>query len=477
MIAMPAAQGGQCIVKTKLTALKITLTSLCGLFCSWAVASTPLVELDDEQLAATRGQALLSLSYISPQDQYNFEAQRVNGDKSVGFYKLGLEADVALNANVRKLQLGCGGVNGINGCDIDIDNLSLSGLKTDANGKMLPMTSAERASSSAQLSNPFIEFAIKSPDQTSTREVVGLRLSAEKVVGLLTAGSNNTEANGINSLSGYLKINGYGNATTSDGVFGLKPGETVRSYADINLPVCSGCGSMQGYIAGYGANDSKNTGLKIPSMKAPFQINNAVVSGTRMTAANVSAIAQIPSIPINSNSGQLGVALDQKACSFVIACAQYTFIKLNTSVDNLTANINFSEGLGYIHNLPISSAMYLGLQKQQLRWPGAEEVANSGWWLSLQDPVNLGDISPRDKVDISSVYPQFAKLLGEKLAEDQYKIKIGLADGISAIFQAGISKNISPINMQGESVNIALKNLILETQNVTPNCYGGMRFC
>lgn len=463
-------------MKTKLTTLKRALTGLCGLYCSWAVASSSLVELDDTQLSATQGQALLSLSYISPHDQYNLETRRAGGDSSIGFYKLGLEANVEINANVRKLQLGCGGLNGINGCDIDIDNLALSGLKTDANGNMLPMTSDERAASSAQLSNPFIEFAIKSPDQASLREVVGLRLSAEKVVGLLTAGTNNTEANGINSLSGYLKINGYGNAKTSAGVFGLKPGEVVNTVADTAFFGCtSGCDKNAGLTAGYG--NAKNTGLKIPAMTAPFQINNAVVSGTRMTAANVGAIAQIPSIPITDQSGQLGIRLNSRVCGFGLICVQDTFIKLNTTVDNLTANINFSEGLGYIHNLPISSAMYLGLQNKQLRWPGAEEVANPGWWLSLQDTVNLGDISPRDQVDISSVYPQFAQILGEKLKEDQYKIKVSIVDGLQAFFQQGITKNISPINMQGESVNIALKNLILDTQNVTPNCYGGMRFC
>lgn len=461
----------------KSTILKTTLTGLAALSCCWAAAANnSLIELDDEALSATQGQALLSLSYIAPRDVLNLESGRRGGDANIGFYKLGLEADVELNANIRKLQLGCGGVNGIGGCDIDIDNLALSGLKTDAQGKMLPMTAEERASSSAQLSNPFLEFAIKSPDQASTREVVGLRLSAEKVVGLLTAGTNNTESNGINSLSGYLKINGYGNAKTSAGVFGLKPGEVVYTVADTAFLGCtSGCDKNAGLTAGYG--NANNTGIKIPAMTAPFQINNAVVSGTRMSAANVNAIAQIPSIPITDQSGQLGIKLNSRVCGLLVACVQNTFIKLNTTVDNLTANINFSEGLGYIHNLPISSAMYIGLQSKPLRWPGAEEVANQGWWLSLQDPVNLGDISPRDQVDISSVYPQFAQLLGEKLKEDQYKIKVSIVDGLQAFFRAGINKNISPINMQGESVNIALKNLILDTQNVTPNCYGGMRFC
>ena len=160
--------------------------------------STTLQHMSDAQLAETTGQALMSLSYIGPADVTNLESKRLGGDKNIGFYKLGLEAELELNANIKKLQLGCGGVNGAGGCDIDIDNLSLSGIADTRIG---------RTSSSAKLTNPFIEFAIKNPQSASQREIVGLRLSAERAVGLLTAGlENSNQANGINSLSGYMKV-------------------------------------------------------------------------------------------------------------------------------------------------------------------------------------------------------------------------------------------------------------------------------
>ena len=90
-------------------------------------------------------------------------------------------------------------------------------------------------------------------------------------------------------------------------------------------------------------------------MVAPFTVNNAVVSGNRLTSANVNASALIPDIPINQNSGQLGASLNQQACVALFICVQNTFIKLNTTVTGLKADINFSEDLGYIHNLPINS--------------------------------------------------------------------------------------------------------------------------
>ena len=455
---------------------KIGLKPLTWAIFALSCGSVPLVYansnlsvMTDEQMSETTGQALMSLSYISPTDSANLQSKNAPGS-NIGFYKLGMEAELELNANIKKLQLGCGGVNGAGACDIDIDNLSISGQGA---------TSAERASSSAKLTNPFLEFAIRNPQSASTREVVGLRVSSEKAQGLLTVGTNNDQPNGINTLSGYMVVDGYGNATTKEGTFGLKPGETVNTTADIGILLCtSGCGSNQGLTAGYGAGSSgSNKGIKIPSMVAPFTVNNAVVSGNRLTSANVNASALIPDIPINQNSGQLGASLNQQACVALFICVQNTFIKLNTTVTGLKADINFSEDLGYIHNLPINSSVYLALQQQALQWPGAKEVALKGWWLSMQDPVNLGDITPTDQIDISSVYGQFATILGQKLQEPAYKISVNTGDGLQALFGSGITKTVSPVNLSDRSVSIGLKDLKLSTQNVVPNCYGSLKFC
>lgn len=451
----------------KLNPIKFALLICASAF---SISGSAMQQMSDQELADTTGQALMSLSYLAPTDSANLETHRTGGDKNIGFYKLGLEAKVAINANIKKLQLGCGGINGANGCDIDIDNLSLSGMADTKEG---------RVASDAVLTNPFLEFAIKNPTKASTREVVGLRLSAEKVLGLLTVGNNNDVPNGINSLSGYMVVSGYGNAVTKAGTFGLNPGETVYTTADVNIPLCtSGCGNDVPILAGYGQGASgSNTGIKIPSMVAPFVVSNSVVSGTRLTTANVSARAQIPDIPISSSSGQLGASLQQPTCIALLVCVQDTYFKMNTTISNLSANISFSEGLGYIHNLPINSPFYLGLQQQSLQWPGAVETANKGWWLSMQDPINLGDISPTNQVDISSVYPQFAQILGQKLQQPDYKISVDLWDGLKALFGAGITKDITPINLSDSSVNINLNNLKLATQNIVPNCYGGLKFC
>lgn len=125
----------------------------------------------------------MSLSYIAPNDSTNLMTKYSSGS-NIGFYKLGLEVDMDLNANIRNLQLGCGGINGAGQCDIDIKNLSLSGLPANYNpssGNPPDFGAAGRASTSALLTNPFMEFAVKNSNSASTREIVGLRFSAEKL--------------------------------------------------------------------------------------------------------------------------------------------------------------------------------------------------------------------------------------------------------------------------------------------------------
>ena len=76
------------------------------------LAQSSLIALNDHELGDIAGQALMSLTYISPSDEKNLQTQHAPESK-VGFYKLGMEADIELNANIRKLQLGCGGTIGV----------------------------------------------------------------------------------------------------------------------------------------------------------------------------------------------------------------------------------------------------------------------------------------------------------------------------------------------------------------------------
>lgn len=189
--------------------LSISILALSS-FSTFVAADTGLTLLSDSEMAAETGQGLVNLSYLAAGQAGNPMA----GSSGVSFYTLGIEADVSVNANIKKLQLGCGGSNGANGCDIDIDNFSL-GCIANSVGTCISLPATGRQINGAVtdnsvgnqsqmkdflLSNPFFQFAIKNPNTASTREVVGIRIGAQNVSGPLSFGN-------INSFSGYLTAN------------------------------------------------------------------------------------------------------------------------------------------------------------------------------------------------------------------------------------------------------------------------------
>lgn len=478
------------MMKFKHMALATSIGMLMSISAT-SYAEIGLTSLSDDEMAAETGQALFNLSYLAPGDSGNYE-----GGNNIGFYKLGLEAEMQINANIKKLQLGCGGVNGANGCDIDIDNLSLSGNSTTREG---------RASSDAVLTNPFIQFAIKNPDKASLREVVGFRVSSEKVQGLLTAGTaNSTTPNGINSISGYMKvqsdasgvIKGYANTLASrDNLFGAN--EVT--------------GRLQALGLGGAAEvtfKTSNGGFNIPAISNNYFETPAIkVNGNRISSTVLSAPVTVPNIyvgrgsnyPLNGNVEYNGVqhqtgtsepsgiytqggAVEATvtSCTF-LACAlasegkKFSNVYMNGTISNITANLNLTQSLGLIHSLPINSPMYLSLQQTALHWPGAnvDDIAQRGWWMSFADPVNIGNVNPTDPLDISPLFPQISAFVSQYLATNPAKTNDlgGLLGGST------LDVNIGTIDLKNAPLTLNLSNLQLTNQNFVPNCYGNLTFC
>lgn len=488
--------------------------SIATVLFSQGLYASSMVDLTDDELSKVQGQALMSLSYISPVDTKNLESTRTGSTKDIGFYKLGMEAEIELNANIKKLQLGCGGVNGIGDCDIDIDNLSLSGLKVDSNGKPLAMTNEERAASSAKITNPFIEFAVKNPESASMRQVVGFRLSAEKALGLLSAGTENTGvANGINTISGYMKvqsdssgiIKGYATtAATRDNLYGtyLNPNDLV----------------ITGALKALGLNgaDFKTSagGFNIPQINNNyFEIPAILVNETRAKSKILSAPVNVPNIyvggpgdanyPVNgsvqyNSSGPHDPAYQEPSAIYTqggrveatvtrcygISClvAQegdvFQNVYMNGQISNITANLNLNQSLGLIHNLPINSPFSLSLQQQALQWPGAksDDVAQKGWWMSFADPVNIGYVVPQDPIDISPLFPQIASAVSYYLRRGGGN-EANTSDLGGLLGGGDLTVDIGNIDLRNSALNLNISNLKLTNQNFAPNCWGGLKFC
>ncbi|WP_332604222.1 hypothetical protein [Acinetobacter sp. ESBL14] len=457
--------------------LSIIFLGMVGVFVNPAYATTStLKSMTDSELSATTGQALMSLSYISPTDLANKEAQRAGGDKTIGFYKLGLEAEMELNVNIKKLQLGCGGVNGTGGCDIDIDYLSLSGLGNSATSNTdSDADRAARAGSSAVLTNPFIEFAIKNPDKASTRQVVGLNLSAEKALGLITFGlENGATKTGINSLSGYMEIaattglanvNGFGDSLVA-GEAGKSTLNQSDGYDPITGKVCSLpllCVPTINFTTdSYALNlRDKATGSNI--LKGDLTLGQQAITGKRISTANLTATAKVRDIDLSGNivANAIGLKLDRQVTG---------------TIQNLLVDVAISENLGYFHKADLNgTAASLSLQSQNIQWTNNKSVSQNGWWLEFSNPIDIGFIQPTLNVDIpkatlNEAFAQVSKYLNDN------PINCGTFGVLNCLF--GDTIPTGTVNLVNATrPQMGLTDLQLATQNFTPNCYGTLKFC
>ncbi|MCY6411766.1 hypothetical protein QTA56_06380 [Acinetobacter sp. VNH17] len=339
-------------------------------------AASNLHSLDDDQMRQATGQALLYMGTTLGTDiDPDYKNKYGGGTSDFNFYKMGLQADLEINANIKKLQLGCGGVNGAGGCDIDIENLALSGVPTQVKSDGTPVwnyTGAtdssgalinERASSDAILRNPFIEFAIKNPNDLATREMAGVRLSAEGIKGYMTAGTYNDTATstlnqgGINTFSGYIIVDQTAaSAKTQAAKFGLTEDQKiyVPVYAALDWSLIaslqarraaytdvSAMGSSKPSDKGVSASTltSDTWGINIASLAVNFQFPQTVVTGNRMSQLNL----KVDNVPINpivvsAKDGPIYVAMDQSIVTGGLA----SIIGLN-EVKNATFFMGFAD--------------------------------------------------------------------------------------------------------------------------------------
>lgn len=422
-----------------------------------------MVMLDDEQLSEVTGQALFIM-----------DGQAGTGaSQGLEFYKVGLDAMLEINMNIGKLQLGCGGINGP-GCDIDIDNLSLSGPQNCPGG---------RVNCSAELTRPFIEFAIEN-DNTPFREVVGFRLSAERALGLLSAGQNDGTVNGINTLSGYMQI-----APTT--------GSTVTQDANFNqmiegLITTGSCGTGGGRNITCAGFRTSGGGIAIGSQGVDFNVPGFTVSGSRLNSLSVDGITSSLDIPINFEDGSLVATLvglnatdgtDYNRCLYVFVCGiTLQNVRLQTVLRNLGVEISLDQDLGLIHNIPVNNPFSLSFQSKQVYWPGAEadDIAQAGWWMSFADPVQLGDLSTPAgfEVDISDVLPQVASFVSNYLRTRGNAAFSPFGDAVGGVFTGNLDLALPDVNLAGSTAQLDLVNLPLgAAQNVVPNCWGSANFC
>ena len=331
---------------------------LCGAFLLLATflaggaaplpAEAALQPLDDDVLSEVTGQALFLSDKINP----NSLPGAGGGGSSTDFtfYRVGLDVLLALNMNIDKFQLGCGGVNdAINSsvCDIDMDYVRLMGRgagQTSPDGLPIGGVGAP-VSSDFKLIRPYLEIAVRNDGNKTAREVAGIKIGAQSADGYFGVGrfNSSTSHEGINAVSGYLNT-------------------SLIGY----IRFTSGLGSAAACI-GPATQNSACNGL------SPFTPPTARTTGTRQTRM------QVPDTPLENLHGASGLL------SLFSGATQYA----NIDVD-----------LDYLHGFALNNTndFFLSMQRERIRYPrydksGYAVQANTGWWMNVPS-VELHGLEP-----------------------------------------------------------------------------------
>lgn len=332
-----------------------------------------LEPIDDEVLSTVTGQSLFVGDFIpgSPGDE--------NGGR-FDFHRMGLDVDLALNASIDKLQLGCGGFNesiASNACDIDMDYVRLMGLNSTGDGGH-----PDGPLSDFILKRPYIEIAVAGSGVTM-REVVGIKVGSESANGYFGVGR--TYANGQQNLE-------FGGACNTASGAGNATGR---------LNCHTGLNRMSGYL---------NTELsgKFP-LSLPLGGNGWACFGL-MTGA-----AALPQCAAGDNQGVWGLGPNGNKLMVEIAGSRLTemreIVELDLDAQILGINLDHAyagivQNLRFLHGFALddTSDFFLSFQREKVAYPtydknGFAYPANAGWWMNVPyvgvrnfvgDTVDLG---------------------------------------------------------------------------------------
>lgn len=351
--------------------LSMAMLGIMGSSVFAAPTTSQMTALSDHELAAESGQALFNMSFI--------DVGGTNPNTDLGFYKVGIEAQVELNANIKRLQLGCGGFKGV-GCDVDLENVSFTGIvptRDKANG-----TDAGPASD-FMLNNPFLELAIKNPTNAATREVVGVKIGADSVWGMLSIGDPGPNPDKVSSHTGINSLSAH-------------------------LPTIITGGIVPTHLCTFSANDPSGCGF-----------------GGELTRTDSTITVDTP------NPGDNRFDLVMQRASRVALNG----IKVK-SLLNLTINSNLDQSLKFIHNIvsgtdannngkydtgdAVAKNFGISVQGQDIKWNtnGAWLNAQKGWWLELPES-KIENFTTRD------VYATLGAIAGlnlKDLNQNQYPV-------------------------------------------------------
>lgn len=463
------------------TSIQFLLCMAISLLLAFPVANA-MEPISDSEMSNITGQALIMTS----------KTQGTGISSNTTFYKMGLDAALNLNVNMKKLQLGCGGINGP-GCDINIDNFSLHGTP-GVNGCS---PSGGTANCDMTLTRPSITLAIQNDGSATARKMIGFMFSAENMTGQLTAGVNDGTENGINAMSGYFKIaSGPGYAVTAADNIDV-------SHGELHVPICV---TIFGGCVANGTAESSSGSIIVPGLGDPnnpksgvaFVMPSFAYYGYRgfsggNTEAKVNNIqATLPDISLTDpsicpahckNGGQGPVDLLATVWGINITEKAY----MSGVIQNMKANFDLTEPLGYFHLIPIDSPAQLSFQSKAVLWPGQQAAYHSqrGWFMYIKNPIVIATQSSPlttpigTAVPIKSVENDNAIMSAVNDYFSTHKIEVSASSAIGGAFGADLQVPLGNLDFSSLSpTQLSLVGLPLGTSQTPPqNCYGNYTFC
>jgi hypothetical protein len=383
--------------------------------------------MDDTDLSVVEGQAFFQT------DKLVGTGSIATGTTGITFYKVGLDAQLDLNMNIKELELGrtSTGVD-IWGRDVAFGCTATTGTP----GTCVSETGAGTATQLRPfiLKRPYLQFAIANDQTAASREIVGIRLGAENVSGPLSFGQ-------LLSFSGYLNatanftMQGQNNMAATCGpnagptyCKGTGNHATGVNYMNYNAPdqslglnnfeACGGvwpiilCDEARNLLVGYGsasqngakvtASGSRLTQALINDVNLDALVNEIIYAGADGVAMSVDAsngvsetlldifIGQIrPQAETNiknqlSTGLKIGVAGELPGCAALTSC-------------------DIPYNLGNMHQVTVNSSNFgLSFQKQALAYPGYTNVNATptsqtvpvGWAMYLPNAFTLNVVRP-----------------------------------------------------------------------------------
>ncbi len=404
----------------KKTIMILILMPLLMMSCQSASAiANGMQPLEDSDLRKVVGQGLIVSDYIQGDALANPNEYSTPFD----FYRIGLDGELALNLNISKLQLGCGGINdhlsGHAGCDIDIDYGSFMGRNGTALGE---------PGSAFELLRPYIEFAVKNDDSPTLREIAGIKIGAQSADGAISAGRRYFTNGAINQENTALATTCNTGASTGNGVLGCHSGiNSVSGFLGAELSISM---RVQARICGGALVFGGCLGIPVPldawgcTGRTQFTGDPC---GTGLSDALFVDIAGTRMQTLGLRSAKL--KLDGNGFSSLIT----------TLLDSAYAQLNTD--LRSVHKLTFEDTpdFFISFQREPIAYPRYSKLppiselagnefdscntsyatarcnsayavpANTGWWLNapsvklldvLNESANLGLLSIGDALDL-----------------------------------------------------------------------------